>query len=126
MTMTTINGHQTVSSGRHLNSELEADFDEFEQNRMYPLGYGKESTVKRLTLDHVSAISHAEQAMIPAIVPSMSPVHRKSIEDDIERLTEVKRFVLQTLYQPGLPFNTEIPEHPDPDGNASPAKPDRG
>lgn len=76
--------------------------------------------MKRLNLDHVSSISHAEQSMLGDIVSPMSPVLRKSIEDDIERLTEVKRFILKALYQPGLPFTVAIPEAPDPDGDSSP------
>jgi len=70
--------------------------------------------MRKITLDHISAISHAETYIQPAIIQNMSPHHRKSIEDDLTRLSEVKRFLLRTMYEPGLPMTTIIPD-PEPD-----------
>lgn len=61
----------------------------------------------KLTIDHVSAIARAEGDMQRMIIPNMSPNHRLSVERDIERLAEVKKSILDSIYRPGLPVKTE-------------------
>lgn len=69
--------------------------------------------MRKMTLKHVDSISHAERYAIPNIVPNMSPRHRQEIEDDLERLAEVKQQILHMIYHPGLPLaDTEIKEDP--------------
>lgn len=75
--------------------------------------------MSKLNLNHVAAISRAEMYMQPAIVPNMSPYHRKAIEDDLTRLAEVKKFLLKTIYGPGLPLTREVSEEPEPNGDTS-------
>lgn len=103
--------------------EFAVDFLMFERNRMYLPGYRKEPSMKRLTLEHVDSLSRGEQSLMSGITASMSSRHRQSIENDIERLSEVKRYILTVMYQPGLPFTTNIPEHPKPYGDTSRTQP---
>lgn len=98
--------------------KFEKDFADFEQNRMYPPGYGKEAAVKRITLKHIDSISHAETFIFGGVTQTTEARLRREIEADLERLADVKRFLLRTLYEPGLPITTEIPEKAGPSGNA--------
>lgn len=72
----------------------------------------------KLNLKHVDAVTHAGRAMVPQIVPSMSPKHRQAIEDDLILLTDVKAFILRVIYEPGLPLSPANPETNVTDGNA--------
>lgn len=65
-----------------------------------------------LNLDHVSSITHAERYIQIAIVPNMSPRHRQELEDDLVRLTDVKKHILEYLYEPCLPVDSESLKKP--------------
>lgn len=82
--------------------------------------------MKKLNLNHVAAISRAEGAIHPSIIPNMSPHHRKQIEDDLTRLAEVKWFILKALYQPGLPLTTEISNPKETHGDTNQQNPTGG
>jgi len=60
-----------------------------------------------ITLDHVTAISHAELFLSPTISRHPEPRFRHEIENDQKLLKEVKQFLLDHLYRPGLPFGSE-------------------
>lgn len=79
----------------------------------------KEPAMLKPTIDHVSAIARAEGDVIKSIVANMSPHHRKAIEDDMERLAEVKKYILDTIYHPGLPILTESLKEPGDNGHES-------
>lgn len=82
--------------------------------------------MRKMTQKDVAAISHAEQYIWPTIKPSMPARQRQEIEDDLERLAQIKRWLLGAIYSPGLPLVNEIPEievtdgyttkNPDPGG----------
>lgn len=55
--------------------------------------------MKKLTAEHAFAIARAESSVHPRLIPNMSPHLRKSIEDDLVLLSEVKYFILQSIYE---------------------------
>lgn len=91
-------------------AKFQKDFTDFDENRMYPLGYRKETTMQKLTICHVSAIARAEYFVSIAIEPNMNPFHRKQIEDDLTLLSQIKHSILRRIYEPGLPVQTEVQE----------------
>jgi len=99
---------------------FETDLLNFEQNRMYPPGYGKEPLMKKLTLDHSEAVSAAKLNMIRIADQATTPKFRAEIERRVNLLGEVYWWVLQTIYNPGLPLS----EIPDAAGNHPEEKPD--
>lgn len=64
----------------------------------------------KLTIDHVASVTLAQRCIISGIVPNMSPRHRQELEDDLERLKDVKKFILDLIYNPGLPLQIENPK----------------
>lgn len=73
----------------------------------------------KLTLEHVAAVSRAERDMQTFVVPNMSPHYRKFIEDDIERLAQIKRYLLKAIYEPGLPRADDPAEESESNGDPS-------
>lgn len=89
---------------------FECDFKVFEANRMYPLGYGKEPAMKKLTLDHVEAIDHGILGLLKSIDGPRNSAYNQKLDSDIAKLHELRWFVLHTIYNPGLPYGSENPE----------------
>jgi len=79
-------------------------FADFERNRMYPLGYGKEHRMVKMTMQHISALSHAELFLEPAIENAPEARYATRLTQDLERLSEVKAFVLDNIVRPKLPW----------------------
>jgi len=73
--------------------------------------------MKILTLDHVAALSHASRDMESTITNNMEARHRRAIDDDIIRLADVRRWILKTIYEPGLPLQPDVPEKDETNGS---------
>lgn len=57
----------------------------------------------KLTVEHVTSLSHLEQYVFPHIVPNMTPRQREEIENDLERVAQLKSYILCQVYVPTLP-----------------------
>lgn len=66
--------------------------------------------MRNLTVEHVWAIVRAEHALYPSLVPNMPARHREQIENDLERLAEVKKYILSLIYAPNLPIVPNTPK----------------
>lgn len=67
--------------------------------------------MKKMRIDHVDAIARASAYVTPALDKISGRHQKESIENDLLRLAEVKKFLLYHLYNPGLPINVD--EDPD-------------
>lgn len=74
------------------------DFAEYEKKRMYPLNLERNPTMLKLTYEHVKALEHAALFILPEIDKSPHQRYRRKLEDDIEKLEELKKHVLFCLY----------------------------
>lgn len=72
--------------------------------------------MKRLNMSHLSALARSEHFIRAAISRITSDSHRHSIERDLMRIAEVKKFILFHIQNPGLPIIT------DPDPNVGPCE----
>lgn len=59
--------------------------------------------MKKMTHKHVCSISHAELFLTKAFSGNPEPQFKREIQQDLDRLDDVKKFLLYTLYNPELP-----------------------
>lgn len=65
--------------------------------------------MKKLTLEHAEAITIAKAKMQDKADLSATARCRQTIERQVSLLNEVKWWVLNSIYNPGLPFDDEQP-----------------
>lgn len=94
---------------------FELQLQAYERNRMYPLGYRKESPMTELNMDHLNAICHAEFYLHQAATQFLEPHMRAQLDDDLLRLAELKLFlVLHTINENKLfPVEAKPNGYPD-------------
>ena len=76
--------------------------------------------MRKLTIEHVTSISHLEQYIFPHLLPNMPPRQRQEIEDDLERLAQIKNYILSLIYEPILPLAVETPKEDQRHGDTNP------
>lgn len=64
--------------------------------------------MRQFDLKDVAAITHAERYYQKDIVPNMSPRHRQELEEDLKRLCDIKKLILQMMYAPVFPLETDF------------------
>lgn len=79
-------------------------FAEYEANRMYPPGYGKESTMTKPKLKHIAAVTRTQHLLSTGMNEDSTPELRKSIEEDVQTLREVREILYEIMQNPTLPF----------------------
>lgn len=72
---------------------------------MYPPTNGKDQIMVRLTYKHIYAVNTARLFMHKAFDKTPEPRFRKEVEDDIERLDELKTILMTAMSNPTLPFD---------------------
>lgn len=60
--------------------------------------------MKKITRKHVQAVGHGKLFLNKAFATNPEPRFKQEIERDMERLDEVEKFLLHTLYNPDLPY----------------------
>jgi len=61
--------------------------------------------MKKLTIDHSEAVGAAKLLLQHKTTGNVDPRYRQMLEEQIGLLTEVKWYILQTIFHPGLPFD---------------------
>lgn len=82
-------------------------FDDYEENRMYPPRYGKESLMTKPKMKHVSAITRSIHLLENGLSDDLEKRFHKAIERDLNLMNEVKDMLYVMIENPTLPF-TEI------------------
>ncbi len=72
----------------------------------------------KMTLKYLDTLTRAETNVLQSMSPKNSSHVRRELDDDLIRLAALKRFVLQTIYEPGLPVTNIDLEHFEDDGSA--------
>jgi hypothetical protein len=103
MAMIRLSDGTILSSSSEHTDIFDHNFDNFERNRMYPLGYTKEPVMAKINMNHYSALCHAKLSMTKEFEPGMKLQYRKAIEDDILLIDDLRRFVLNYVFAPELP-----------------------
>lgn len=83
---------------------FERELKDFERNRMYPPEYRKGSVMIKVSMKHYTALSQVEMLLQPTLKRGLEPRHRDSIETQLKLIDELKRFILQELFNPKLPL----------------------
>lgn len=65
----------------------------------------------KLSMDHVNAICHAEFFTDAAISKLDGSRMRHSIESDLQRLAELKLYIIEKMVKPELPFNEKAKDN---------------
>jgi len=95
---------------------IEADFCEFERNRMYPPGYGKETETMKPKMKHVYAITRSQNLLKSGVDDVLEKRFHKAIERDLMLMTEVKTMLLSMIENPTLPFVETVEKGVDKTG----------
>jgi len=58
----------------------------------------------KMTMHHITAIAHAELFLEPAIDKAPEPRFAAQLTKDLDRLSEVKDFIMYVVNNPKFPF----------------------
>lgn len=73
----------------------------------------KEHAVTKPKIKHIAAVTRAQHLLETGINVDGNPKLRKSIEDDIATLCEVRQILYQFIENPTLPFTVVIVNEPN-------------
>lgn len=85
---------------------FEADFMNFEKNRMYPPNHTGETMIK-VNDSHLKAIARAVHFVRSGMTTQMTPKLLSDIQRDIDLLDETHKYIRQQIIEPGLPMSPE-------------------
>jgi hypothetical protein len=71
----------------------------------------------RMSLEHISAIAHAELFLEPALSKNPEPRFRVAIERDLLRLAEIKLYLMSDIHSHQLTFDDLNQKTSPTDGN---------
>lgn len=89
---------------KELTEYYEQQFANFERKRMYPIGYGKEGTMIKPKMKHVSAITRSVNLLESGLADELVKRFHNAIERDLGLMREVKAMLFEMIENPTLPF----------------------
>jgi len=83
---------------------FERHMKNFDRNRMYPPGCGKETAMSKPSTKHIDSITRCQQLLKSGLNTVVREQFSRDIEHDLRLLGEIKGMLYQILENPTLPF----------------------
>lgn len=93
-----------MKAREELATYFDAEFAEFERNRMCPPGYGKDTNMTKPNRKHLTAITHSVHLLEHGLADEVEKRFHCYMVRDISLLTEIKNMLFQMIANPTLPF----------------------